>query len=424
MTFLQKVKTIARDKTLRNKVLFVLLILAIYRLLSTIPVPGIDTFQLEGFLASNQFFGILNIFSGGGFSSLSIGMLGVGPYITASIVMQLLTSVSPKIKAMYHENGQIGRKKFINISRILTVPFAIIQGFGFMLLLQQQGLLGTLSLFDFVGAIIIVTAGSLLLTWLGELITEYGIGNGISLLIFAGIVAALPAQISQLVFSYDPVLLPTYIGFLVAALAIVAGVVLVTEAERPVPVTYAKQARGVGSSFGGSHTYIPLRINQAGVMPIIFALSIMLFPQMLANILTAVNAGGFWLTLSGWVDTFLATTWAYALSYFVLVFLFTYFYTAITFEPDTMAENLQKNGAFVPGIRPGAATSEYVGNITTRITFVGAIFLGLIAVLPILMQEVTGIGTLTIGGTALLIAVSVILDLLKKIDAQVTMREY
>jgi preprotein translocase subunit SecY len=398
MKFVQKLKTVFTDKALRNKVLFVLFVLALFRLLATIPVPGVDTFQLEGFLAQNQFLGILNIFSGGGLSTISIAMLGVGPYITASIVMQLLTAISPKIKAMYHENGQIGRRKFIQISRYLTVPFAIIQGFGLLLLLQQQGLLGQLGVFQFATSIVIVTAGSMLLTWLGELITEYGIGNGLSILIFAGIVAVLPGQINQLIFTYEPSLLPTYIGFVVVALAIIAGVILVTEAERPVAVTYANQARSQGGLAKGSHTYLPLRINQAGVMPIIFALSIMLFPQMLANILSSLNATGFWATLSGWIDTFLNTTWVYALSYFVLVFLFTYFYTAITFEPDTMAENLQKSGAFVPGIRPGQATSEFIGNIVTRITFVGAIFLGLIAVLPILMQEITGIGTLAIGG--------------------------
>jgi preprotein translocase subunit SecY len=424
MKFTQKIKTILGDKALRNKILFVFFVLALFRLLASIPVPGIDIFQLEGFLADNQFLGILNIFSGGGLSTVSIAMLGVGPYITASIVMQLVTAISPRIKAMYHENGQIGRKKFINLSRYLTIPFAVIQGFGLLLLLQQQGILGQMSMFGFASAIIIVTAGSVLLTWLGELVTEYGIGNGLSILIFAGIIAALPSQISQLAFSYDPSLLPTYIGFLAVAVAIVAGVVLVTEGERPVAVTYANQARGGGGLAKGSHTYVPLRINQAGVMPIIFAMSIMLFPQMLANILTSSGAGGFWANLSGWINTFLDTTWAYALAYFVLVFLFTYFYTAITFEPDSMAENLQKNGAFVPGIRPGAATSEYIGNIVTRITFVGAIFLGAISVLPILMQQITGISTLAIGGTALLIVVSVILDLLKKVDAQVTMREY
>jgi preprotein translocase subunit SecY len=424
MKFTQKIKTIVSDKALRNKILFVLLVLALFRLLASIPVPGIDTFQLEGFLAQNQFLGILNIFSGGGLSTISIAMLGVGPYITASIVMQLVTAISPRVKAMYHENGQIGRRKFIQLSRYLTVPFAIIQGFGLLLLLQQQGLLGQMGVFQFVTAIIIVTAGSMLLTWLGELITEYGIGNGLSILIFAGIIAALPSQISQLAFAYDPSLLPTYIGFLVVAIAIVAGVVLVSEAERPVAVTYANQARGGGGLAKGSHTYVPLRINQAGVMPIIFALSILLFPQMLANILSSLNATGFWATLSEWITVFLDTTWAYALAYFVLVFLFTFFYTAITFEPDSMAENLQKSGAFVPGIRPGQATSEYIGNIVVRVTFVGALFLGVIAVLPILMQEITGIGTLAIGGTALLIVVSVILDLLKKIDAQVAMREY
>jgi len=285
MTFGQKIKTVVTDAALRNKVLFVLFVLALFRLLASIPVPGIDVFALEGFLSQNQFLGILNIFSGGGLSTISIVMLGVGPYITASIVMQLITAISPRIKAMYHENGQIGRKKFIAISRYLTIPFAIIQGFALLLLLQQQGLLGQMSLFTFATAIVVITAGSMLLTWLGELITEYGIGNGLSIIIFAGIVAAIPAQVSQMVFAFDQSMLLSYIGFLLVAVAIVAAVVLMTEAERPVAVTYANQARGIGGMAKGSHTYIPLRINQAGVMPIIFALSMMMFPQLLANIL-------------------------------------------------------------------------------------------------------------------------------------------
>ena len=395
----------------------------VFRFLSNIPIPGIDTFQLEGFLSQNQFLGVLNIFSGGGLSNMSIAMLGVGPYITASIVMQLLTMMSSRLKALYHEEGEIGRKKFVNISRYLTIPLAIIQGFSLIAYLRSQGILQVTSFTDLILPITIVVAGSVLLTWIGELITEYGIGNGLSIIIFAGIVASLPAQISQLAFTFTKAQIPIYIAFVVVAIIIIAGVVMVSEAERPVPMTYAKTVRG-SNSYGGGSTYLPLRVNQAGVMPIIFALSIMLFPQMLATILSQVSSNAFFTSLAGWINTFLQTQWLYALVYFVLVVVFTYFYTAITFDPDAMATNLQKNGAFIPGIRPGNSTSEYVGGIVGRITFFGGLFLGVIAVLPIIMQQISGIQSLAIGGTALLIVVSVVLDIMKKVDAQITMREY
>jgi preprotein translocase subunit SecY len=423
-TFFEKLRLITSDSTLRNKILFVLGALVLFRVLATIPIPGVNVAQLEAFFSQNQFLGLMNIFSGGGLSNLSIVMLGVGPYITASIIMQLLTIMSPRLKAMYQEEGEAGRKKFTQYSRILTVPLAFIQAFGFLILLSRQGIVTNLDLFTFVTNVTVIAAGSILLMWIGELITEFGIGNGISLLIFAGIVASLPTIAGQLFFSFDPSQIPLYLGFAVAAAVVTAAVVIMTEAERPVPITYAKQQRGE-RTYGGVSTYLPLRVNQAGVIPIIFALSILLFPQMILNFIvtfgtdfpTATAAAQ---RMIGW----LANTWIYAALYFILVFLFTYFYTAITFEPNTIATNLQKNGAFVPGVRPGSATATYLGNIVTRITLIGALFLGGIAVLPILMQAVTGASALAIGGTALLIVVSVILDLLRKIDAQITMREY
>lgn len=421
-TLVHKIKLVFQDESLRTRILFVLGALVVFRLLAAIPVPGIDIAQLEAFLTNNQFFGLLNIFSGGGFSNLSIVMLGVGPFITASIVMQLATVLIPRLKEMYQEEGDAGRQRFTQFSRYLSVPLAFVQAFGFLLLLQQNGIVPSLSLLAFMTNVTVVAAGSILLMWIGELISEFGIGNGVSLLIFAGIVASLPSTLSQLVFSFDVSQLPTYVGFAAAAALITAAVVFITEAERPIPVTYARRIRG-NKVLGGISTYLPLRVNQAGVMPIIFALSFLLFPQMIATFLSQVSipwlASGATSVVNG-----LANNWIYGGLYFFLVVIFTYFYTSITFEPHQIAKNLQKSGAFIPGVRPGTTTSDYLGNIITRITLVGAIFLGILAVLPIILQGVTGIAALTIGGTALLIVVSVVLDLVKKVDAQTSIREY
>jgi len=420
--FVQKLKVIVRDTSLRGRILFVLGALVLFRLLAAIPIPGVDAAALQSFFSNNQFFGLLNIFSGGGLSNLSIVMLGVAPYITASIIMQLSTILSPKLKALYHEEGEAGRKKFTQYSRLLTIPLAVIQGYGLLTLLSRSGIIAEMTFAGMLENILIITAGSILLMWIGELISEFGIGNGVSIIIFAGIVATLPGTVSQLVFAFDKAQIPLYVGFAAAAVFVVAAVVAMTEAERPIPITYAKKVRG-GKTSGGIATYLPLRVNQAGVIPIIFALSILLLPQMIVNFIAGSGSE----SLRGVADAltaFLNNGWFYASFYFVLVFLFTYFYTAVTFEPDSIATNLQKSGAFVPGVRPGAATAEYLGRVLTRITFVGALFLGIIAVLPIAMQAITGITALAIGGTALLIVVSVVIDVIKKIDAQVSLREY
>jgi len=254
--FITKLKLIFRDRNLRNKILFVLGALILFRLLAIVPVPGVDVERLNEFFTNNQFFGLLNVFSGGGLSNLSIVMLGVGPYITASIIMQLLTMISSKLKAMMHEEGEAGKKKFAQYSRMLTVPLAIIQAFAFLTLLQRQGILGSFSLFDFITNIVVITAGSMLLMWIGELITEFGIGNGVSLIIFAGIVAGIPSALGVLAFSFTPSQIPLFLGFVVAAIAITVGVVVVTEAERPIPITYAKRVRG-NKVYGGISTYQP-----------------------------------------------------------------------------------------------------------------------------------------------------------------------
>lgn len=419
---LLKIKTIFTDKTLRNRVLFVLGSLVVFRLLSAIPIPGVDAIKLQNFISNNQFVGVLNVFSGGGLSTLSIIMLGVGPYITSSIIMQLLTIMSPKLKAMYQEDGEIGRKKFTQFSRMLTIPLAIVQGVALLVLLQRQGIMTDVTMFGMITNVSVVVAGSMLIMWIGELVSEFGIGNGVSLIIFAGIVASIPKEVSQFFFTFDVASLPVYILFLIVGLLIVAGVVIVTEAERPVPVTYAKQVRGDHVS-GGTQTYLPIRVNQAGVIPIIFALSILLFPQLIGNALAGMTNGTL-LAISKGLLWFVQNTWLYSLFYFIFVFVFTYFYTAVTFDPEQISTNLQKNGAFVPGVRPGAATRDYISRILNRTTMMGAVFLGLIAVLPLIIRAITGISAFAIGGTALLIVVSVVLDLIKKTDAQLSMREY
>src|SRR3989339_1029194 len=381
---LQKLKLIFKDKDLRKKILFVLAMLVIFRLGAAIPVPGVDIARLQAFFAGNQFFGLLNIFSGGALGNLSIVMLGVGPYITATIIMQLLTMMFPALKAMYYEEGEAGRQKFNQYSRFLTVPLAFLQGFGLLVLLERQGAISHLDFFSRFTNIIIVVAGSMFLMWLGELISEKGIGNGVSLIIFAGIVAGVPSSLSQVLFNYNVSQIPVYLAFLAAAFLIIAGVVLVTEGQRPIPVSYAKRVRGM-KMYGGVSTYLPLRVNQAGVIPIIFALSILLFPQMIVGFL-AQSSNGAIRQISEAVLSFISSSWFYGVAYFVLVFLFTYFYTAVTFDPDQISSNLQKQGAFVPGIRPGRPTSDHLARILNRITLVGALFLGAIAVLPIATQ--------------------------------------
>jgi preprotein translocase subunit SecY len=336
--------------------------------------------------------------------------------------MQLLTIMSPRLKAMYQEDGEIGRKKFTQFSRMLTIPLALIQGLALLVLLRKQGIMTDASVFGLMTNLSVIVAGSMLIMWIGEMVSEFGIGNGVSLIIFAGIVARIPTEVSQFFFTFDIANLPIYILFLAIGLLIVAGVVVVSEAERPIPVTYAKQVRGDHVA-GGTQTYLPIRINQAGVIPIIFALSILLFPQMVGNFLAGMTNGTL-LAISRGLLWFVSNTWLYSLMYFIFVFLFTYFYTAVTFDPEQLSTNLQKNGAFIPGIRPGPATRDYISKILNRTTMMGAVFLGLIAVLPLIMKSITGITALSIGGTALLIVVSVVLDLIKKTEAQLSMREY
>ena len=420
-SFIHKLQLALGDASMRRRILFLVGALALFRLLASVPIPSVDKVALASFFASNQFFGLLNIFSGGGLAQLSIVMLGVGPYITASIIMQLGTIIFPQVKQAYFEEGEAGRAKFIGWSRYLAIPIAVLQAVGFLFLLQNQGVIPQLSSVALVANIALVAAGSMLLMWLGELVTEFGIGNGVSLIILAGILSSVPASISQAIFASTAADIPTYLAFLVLSLLMIYAVVVVSDAERSIPIAYARAVRGMALSQGAA-TYLPLRLLQAGVIPIIFALSLLLLPQMALSMLSSVTSFASGALL--WYTAFLSNSWQYGAVYFVLVVLFTYFYTAVTFEPHRVAENLQKTGAFVPGVRPGRETEEYIANIVHRITFPGAVFLGLLAVAPSIIQGLTGITTLVLGGTALLIAVQVALDLAQKIDAQVSLREY
>jgi preprotein translocase subunit SecY len=426
--FLEKVTIAFRDPILRKRIGFTVMALVLFRVLAAIPIPGVDPVNLANLLSSSQLLGFLNIFSGGGLANLSIVMLGVGPFITGSIIIQLLTMMFPKWKAMLHDDGEAGRMKLSQYSRLLGAPLAVVQAVGFIILLQSQNVLPHMDPFAFAVNVLVITAGSMLLMWIGELISEFGIGNGVSLIIFAGIVASLPTSIIQniqKVATTGASDIPFYIGVLVVAIAAVAGVVYVTEAERSVPVTYAKQVRG-NKVYGGSTTYLPLRLNQSGVIPIIFALSILLFPQIIATALTKVTTYPWIADVGSYISVLLTNQWLYGAIYFVLVVLFTYFYTAVTFDPKQISENLQRSGAFIPGVRPGEHTQNHIGNIVTRITLVGALFLGFVAILPLIIQAFSpgNDSSVAVGGTALLIVVSVVLDLLKKVDAQVAMREY
>lgn len=407
---------------LRKKLFFILGVLVVFRIAASIPVPGVDPARLKSFIAGNQFFGLLNVFSGGVLENLSVVMLGVGPYITASIIMQLLTMVFPRLKEMYQEEGEAGRMKFNQYSRYLTVPLAILQSYGLLVLLVRQGVIENLTLSGYVSNIVIATAGTMFLMWLGELITEKGMGNGVSLLIFAGIVASLPSVVQRELFTFSADRIPLLLAFVAMAVAVIAGVVVISEGQRNIPVSYAKRIRGM-RMYGGVSTHLPLRVNQAGVIPIIFAISIILFPGLIGSFLAGVPS-----SLTQQVSQFLITLFdnrfVYGAIYFLLVFVFTYFYTAVTFDPQSIADNVQKQGGFILGIRPGRPTAEFLSLIINRITLAGALFLGAIAILPLVVQEVMGVSALTIGGTSLLIVVSVVLETMKQINAQLVMREY
>lgn len=415
-------RAVFTESSIRKRIFFVIGILVLTRVLSIIPIPSLSAADIANFVNSNQLLGLLNIFAGGGLSTLSIVMLGVQPYITASIIMQLGTVLSPKLKAMNQEEGDGGRKRFSRYTRWMTPPLAIMQGFGLLTLFARQGVIPTLSHTDIIINIAIITAGSMLMMWLGEMINEKGIGNGISMVILAGIVANLPTKLMGAVTAIPADQVPVYVALAVTFVLVLLGIVAVTEAERPLEVTYAKQARGYAAT-GLTSTYLPLRLTMAGVVPIIFAISFLMFPQIAAQLL-ATSSSALAQTVATTISGLLANPWVYGVTYFSLVVMFTFFYTLVTFDPIKTSENLQKGGAFIPGHRPGEATTKYISDVLMRTTTVGALFLGTVAILPIILSGLTGVSAVAIGGTSLLIAVSVIIDLMKKIDAQLTMREY
>lgn len=424
-TMYAALKRIFSEREIRNKILFIFGALVAYRIAAVIPLPGVDVLQLQRFFDENQFLGLLNVFAGGGISSVSIVLLGVAPYITASIIMQLLTTVIPRLEQIYKEEGEAGRQKFNMVTRWLTIPLAVIQTFSMISLLRSQGVLGNITAFDTAAMVIIATAGTIFLMWLGELITEKGLGNGVSIMIFAGIMAGIPGVFVRFLdtFGQSPDDFFNNIVFAVVALLMVAGIVFVNEAQRTIPISYAKRIRG-GIASAGTSTHLPLRVNQAGVIPIIFAVSLIILPNVIAGYLMKTATNPLVASAASKAYYLFQNQWFYGIFYFSLVVIFTYFYTAVIFDPTKIAENLQKQGGYVPGIRPGTPTVEYLAKVLGHVTLVGAVFLGTVAVLPVAVRGLTGVQSLTIGGISILIVVSVVLEMVKHIQSQLAMRSY
>jgi len=420
--FLRPIISAFKSKDIRKKLLFTAFAFLVFRFAAHVPAPGVDNQSLKQLFAGSQFLSLLDIFSGGTLANFSIMALGLGPYINASIIFQLLTMVVPKLEELSKE-GEYGRQIIGRYTRLLTVPLAAFQSFGMIAILRQQGITITTDVVSITGMVITMVAGTVFLMWLGELITEYGIGNGISLLIFGGIVGRYPVSFAQTMFISETLQVTNIIVFLTMSLSVIAGICFVNEARRQITISYAKRIRGKGG-YGGQKSHLPLRVNQAGVIPIIFAVSLVLFPSMIGKYLQTVSIpllANIGRTL---VNLFDPSSFSYNLIYFLLVIGFTYFYTAITFNPAKIAEEIKKHGGFIPGIRPGRPTKEFLNKILTRITFAGAIFLGLIAILPSIARSITGVTTMAIGGTGILIVVSVVLETVKSLEAQLIMRNY
>ncbi len=408
--------------SLRRKILITILILVVFRIAAHIPIGGIDRAGLQNLFAGNQFLSLLDIFSGGTLANFSILSLGLNPYINASIIMQLLTMVFPKLEALSKE-GERGRAQINQYTRYLTVPLAIVHSIGVFSLLRGQGLVQTIAPIEVFGIILSLTAGTMFLMWLGELLTEYGIGNGISVLIFAGIVVRAPTTFFQTISVTDQQQIINLIIFAILAVLIIAGIVYVNEGRRQIMIQYARRYLGNRQAAGNS-TYLPLRVNQAGVIPIIFAVSLVLLPSFLGQYLAQMPQGGLQSVGKFLVANFQFTSLLYNVVYFCLVLGFTYFYTAVIFNPTKIADEIKKYGGFIPGIRPGSATANYLNYILLRITLAGAVFLGIIAILPSIASQITGISTLVLGGTSILIVVSVILDTAKQFESQLIERNY
>ena len=421
---LEKLASIWKVKDVRNNVLFVIGLLVIVRLVAHIPIPGVNVENLKAYLAGNQILGLLNILSGGTMETFSIVMLAVGPYITASIIFQLLTMIVPALEEMSKE-GESGQQRINMYTRWLTVPLSFLQSFAMIRLLSSQSvkpIITDLSPFRMITIMTTITAGTMFLVWIGELITERKVGNGTSLIIFAGIISGIPSGLRNLALNYDPSQFYSYVLFGFAAVATVVGVVFISEGQRNIPVSYAKQVRG-SKVFGGSTSHLPFRVNMAGVIPIIFAVSIMLFPTMVSQFFVNANAAFLRNAAVGTIRLFQNEIF-YNILYFILIFGFTYFYTSVVFQPNKIAENLQKQGGFIPGIRPGKETEKYLAETMNRINLAGALFLGVIAILPLLAKGPLGSASLRIGGTSLLIVVAVAIETAKQIQSQLTMHEY
>lgn len=418
----QKVRAIWKTKELRNKILYIFGIIFIFRIAAHIPVPGVNSENLRAFFESNQVLGLLNIFSGGGIETFSVVALGIAPYITASIIFQLLMMIVPKLEEIQKEPG--GQSKINSWTRLATVPLALLQSFGLISLLRQQSALNIFPNFSTGGlllAMLTITAGTIFLMWLGELITEKQIGNGVSIIIFAGIVSSLPGIIQRFIATYDSSQLITVIIFGLITIFTIISVVMLNEATRNIPVSYARHVRGGAGA--GVNTHLPLKVNSAGMIPIIFAISLVLFPPLIAQF--TAQAQSAWLRdASNWVILTFQNQTVYGILYFTFVFIFTYFYSSVVFKPDQVAQNLQNQGGFIPGIRPGEATKSYLSYVANRILFTGAVFLATIAVLPIVLQETLQTGSLVLGAASLLIVVAVVIDMVKQIEAQLTMRDY
>lgn len=419
----ETLRKVWRARDIRRKLVFVALLLVVFRIGAHIPIPGVDAGALQSLFSQNQVLGLLNVFSGGALENFSIVMLGVGPYITASIIFQLLQLIVPRLEEMVKE-GESGQQKITQWTRMLAVPLAALQAYGTITLLQNasgnQILSQSMTVFDWVIAVTVVTTGSVFLMWLGEIISEKRIGNGISLIIFAGIIASLPSSLQQVFVTFDSSQLPVLLGFIFVGFLTIVGVVFVTEGQRNIPISHARHY-----SAQGQKSHLPMRVNQAGVIPIIFAISIVLAPSLLAQYLLQFNI----LWLNGFLETVIrlfSNQLFYGCVYFVMVVMFTYFYTAVIFHPDRIAENLQRGGSFIPGVRPGKATADYLKQTSNRILLTGALFLGSIAVLPLILQGVSsgGLQNIAIGGTSLLIVVSVAIETVKQIEAQLTLRDY
>jgi len=408
-----------KSPDIKKKIKVTALILVVYRLIAHIPAAGIDRTSLQAMFSGSPLLSLLDVFSGGTLANFSIMALGLGPYINASIILQLMTYVVPRLEELSKE-GEYGQEKINQYTRLLTVPLAGLQAFGMYTLLKGQGVVPELSLISLLALVVTMTAGSVLAVWLGELITEYGISNGVSFLIFAGIVARLPITLTQSVAVITPNDYLKAAIFILSAGVIMGLIVFMNEATRQIPINYARR---VGRA-AISSSYLPLRLNQAGVIPIIFAVSLVLLPSMISQFLAGASNVKVAQIATNIAQNFNPQSPVYNFVYFLLVFGFTYFYTSVVFNPEKISENLQKSGGFIPGIRPGPQTSKYLSNVLNRITLVGGIFLGLIAVLPSFFQSFIGISNLAIGGTGVLIVVSVVLELTRNLESQLVMKRY